>query len=219
MIKGMIFDFDGTLFDSMPFWYRLPFDYLRRQGIEPADDIFETVKTLTLPQAAEYFIHQYDLPKDVPQIMQETAQMIMDMYRYQILPKPCVPQLLETLSHHDVRMCIATATDRPMIEAALKRTGLDRYFSAIFTCTETGSPKTESKIYEEARAALGTDRQRTAVAEDAFHAAKTAREAGFTVIGIRDASEQQQEELKAVCDLYLSGFDEPGAFGKILELL
>ena len=31
-IKGAIFDLDGTLIDSMPFWDKLGSDYIRQKG-------------------------------------------------------------------------------------------------------------------------------------------------------------------------------------------
>ena len=76
-------------------------------------------------------------------------------------------------------MYIATATRGPMVEAALKRTGLEKYFQGMITCQEAGESKRNPLIYQIARERLGTQKERTAVFEDAAFAAQTARKDGF----------------------------------------
>ena len=67
-------------------------------------------------------------------------------------------------------MCIATATERPLVEAALARCRVLDYFSEIFTCSSVGAGKDEPTIYREALNFLGTDRTNTMVFEDSLHA-------------------------------------------------
>ena len=58
--------------------------------------------------------------------------------------------------------------------------------------------------------------EHTIVFEDALHAARTAKEAGFLVAGVYDPSaEGDQEALREICDWYLPRLDDPG----FLELL
>ena len=54
MIRGAIFDLDGTLLDSMSIWDTIGEDYLRSLGIEPRENLQETFATFTLEQAARY---------------------------------------------------------------------------------------------------------------------------------------------------------------------
>ena len=58
-IKLAVFDFDGTLFDSMYVWDTAGERYLRSLGKTPSPDLREDLKTLSLYQAAEYFISEY----------------------------------------------------------------------------------------------------------------------------------------------------------------
>ena len=55
MIRGAIFDLDGTLLDSMSIWDTIGEDYLRSLGKEPREDLKETFKTFTLEQSAQYY--------------------------------------------------------------------------------------------------------------------------------------------------------------------
>ena len=54
---------------------------------------------------------------------------------------------LHALRQSGVKMCVATATDRPLAEAALRRTGLLSYFSFLLTCTEAGFGKDSPDIF------------------------------------------------------------------------
>lgn len=60
-IKCAIFDFDGTLFDSMFIWDSVGEIYLRSLGKEPRPSTREDVRTLSLYQSACYFQKEYDL--------------------------------------------------------------------------------------------------------------------------------------------------------------
>ena len=53
-VRGIIFDLDGTLFDSMPYWENLGEDYLRSRGKTPAPDIRAQFKRRTLEGSAAY---------------------------------------------------------------------------------------------------------------------------------------------------------------------
>ena len=60
MIKGAIFDLDGTLFDSMSIWSTIGNDYLLSLGIEPKENLAETFETFTLEESAEYYRSHYE---------------------------------------------------------------------------------------------------------------------------------------------------------------
>ena len=68
MLKGAIFDLDGTILDSMFIWDTIGEDYLRTLGIEPKDNLKETFKTFTLEQAAHYYRENYGVTLSVKEI-------------------------------------------------------------------------------------------------------------------------------------------------------
>lgn len=205
-IKCAIFDFDGTLFDSMFIWDEIGERYLRSLGKEPNPSMREAVRTLSLYQAACYLRREYDLPLSTEGIMKGINQMIEHFYLSEILPKPGVCEFLEHMKKAGISMCIATASERYQIEAALKRCGMSQYFDAIFTCSEIGHGKEEPFIFRQAMEACGAERNTTVVFEDAFHAALTARRDGFSVIAVYDESEKYQEEIRRLADCYLVNF-------------
>ena len=77
-----------------------------------------------------------------------------------------------------------------------------------FSSLQYGS-KTGPGLYFAAARNLGAAPERTIVFEDALHAARTAKEAGFLVAGVYDSSaEGDQEALREICDWYLLRLDD-----------
>ena len=107
-------------------------------------------------------------------------------------------------------MYVATATDRPLAEAALRHAGIDHYFRGLITVAEVGVGKRDSaEIYERAMRRLQSNKKDTVVFEDAFHAIRTAKAAGFRVAAVYDASEEaNQPAIREMADYYIHSFEE-----------
>ncbi len=213
-ITCAIFDFDGTLFDSMFIWDRVGEIYLRSLGKEPKPSMRDDVRALSLYQSAYYFQKEYDLSLSVEKIMAGINQTIEHFYIHEVLPKPGVSAFLEQLKQAEIPMCIATASDRYQIEAALCRCEMEHYFEAIFTCSEVGHGKDEPVIFRKAMEHFGADRSTTVVFEDAIHAIQTAKADGFAVVAVFDNSEKRQIEIRNLSDCYLADFEHTEDFWK-----
>lgn len=212
-IKGAIFDLDGTLFDSMIMWDSIAEDYLKSQGIRPNDDVREAVRAMSIQQVCEHFCREYGLALSPDEITAGINGMVEDFYFHRVQLKAGVAEALERLQSRGVRMCVATATDRYLVESGLRRTGISEYFESIFTCTETGAGKDEPAIFLQALDFLGTDMRKTVVFEDALYAIRTAKAAGLTVAAFYDESARyQQDEIRKLADFYFVSFADWNEF-------
>ena len=209
MIKGAIFDLDGTLLDSMFIWDTIGEDYLRSLGKEPHEDLKETFMTLTLEEAAEYYREHYGVPLSVKEIVDGVNAMVEQTYRTKVTLKPGISEYLAWLKENGVRMCVATVTDRYLVEETLERLGVRHYFSEIYTCAEVGFGKDKPVIYQKALEHLGTEKSDTYVFEDLPFALNTAKTDGFPTVGVYDRHEVHQDELKGLADYYIFDFTDP----------
>lgn len=208
-LKGAIFDFDGTLLDSMEIWLTLGEKYLKWKGIIPAFNLYEQLKSLSLLEAAQYFQNEYGILSSEKTIIREINTLIGNDYRKSLLLKDSAEEFLGKLKNAKVKMCIATAMERSLVENALNRLKIADYFCGIITCGETGLGKDSPEIFTKALELLGTSKNETVVFEDALHAIQTAKSVGFLVAAVYDASaDKDKEEIKAVADWYLNSFDE-----------
>lgn len=206
--KGAVFDLDGTLLDSMHIWSTFASDYLRSKGIDPKTDVDARLSAASMQQAAGYFREEYGFVQTEEEIIDDINMRIRCFYQNDVKPKEGAADFLQELKGRNVRMCIATATDRPLVEAALTRCGLSPYFEGILTLTELKSSKERPDIYLEAMRLLGVSRTEMIIFEDAVHAVRTAHDAGFTVCGVYDPSEKRQEEIRKYSDYYLRNYFE-----------
>lgn len=206
MIKGAIFDFDGTLVDSMFIWDTFGEDYLRTLGKEPKENLTEAFKTFTLEQAAEYYREHYGVTLSVNEIVDGVNEMVTKLYKTKVTLKDGVREFLEALKSQGVKMCVATVTDRPIVEDVLNRLGIRDFFFEIFTCAEVGYNKETPHIYRAALEVLGTKKDETVVFEDALHALITAKKDGFRVAAVYDRHERNQTQMKENGDYYITDF-------------
>ena len=208
-IQGAIFDLDGTLLDSMYIWSEIGLKFLKNEGVTPPPGVEDEFVKMSLVQAAEFYIKNYAPDKTVMDIVNSINALIKDFYFEEVVLKPGVKEFLDFLKNKDVKMCVATATDKYMVEKALQRNGIDMYFTEIYTCGSVGAGKDTAVIYDKSLEHLGTDKEKTYVFEDALYAIETANKAGYKIVGVNDVSEKADPEtVKALCDYYINDYSE-----------
>ena len=207
-ITGAIFDFDGTLFDSMHVWNGIRYKFFEILGLELTPEEEEMFKGLFLRESLNLAIERFNLDKSYEELLEMLFDYIKSRYLVETEPKNDIIDFLEKLKSKGVKMGIATATGESALLAVLEKYGMTDYFSAIYSTYTVGASKTEPKVYDVVLDAIGTDKETTWVFEDALYAAKTAKANGYNVVGIYDKSEPNQEELKNLVDIYIHNYDE-----------
>lgn len=207
--RGAIFDLDGTLIDSMKIWDNIGAEFLLNHGITPPENIEAILKPMSFYQSATYFMEEHKLSYKPEEIMKIVYEHVADKYKGSIPLKEAVKEYLMKLNQKEVKMCVATASNKELAEHALKRLGIFNYFEFIITCDEIQSGKDKPHIYLEAARLLGLDKSEIYVFEDALYCVKTAKEEGFNVIGVYDeSSEKDSEELRKICSHFVMSFKE-----------
>lgn len=215
MIRGVIFDVDGVLLDSMPVWEEIGERYLKTQGKEAKPGLRDILFPMSLEQAAVYLIREYGLSKRADQVVGEVNDMIRKFYAEEAGLKNGVRSYLEQFQKEPIPMAIATSSGRENVSAALGRLSVLECFQALLTCSEVGSGKDRPKIYLEAARAIGTRPEETWVFEDTCHALLTAKRAGFRTVAVYDrASRKDLDTLKANADVFLPEYGDAHLFLK-----
>lgn len=201
-IRGAIFDMDGTLTDSMYIWRSAASEYIKSLGKTPAPDLDERVSHKSVFDTVKTFREEYGIEGTDEEISASVFATVERVYREKVVLKEGVLELVRELYEKGVPICIATATDRPISGAALERLGLSPYVRRLFTVAEVGKGKDSPDIYFEALRELGSDVSDTLVFEDAPYAVKTAKAAGFPVVGLyEDVYSDEWEDIKKIADI------------------
>lgn len=209
MSKGFIFDVDGTILDSMSIWMDAGKLYLESLGIKTDENIGEVMFEMTMEQGAKYLQDNYNVELSIEEICQGINDRVFEFYEEEAPEKPGIREVLEKAKKRKISMTIATSTDRPMIEAALKRLDLIDYFQEIFTTTEVGKGKDSPDIFNKAMLAMNTSPENTWLFDDAAYSLATAKKMGINTVGVYDVhSDGRQDEVKKFSDVYIKEWGE-----------
>ena len=201
-----LFDLDGTLIDSLPFWASLINRFLEGQHFPLADvpaDLHEATVPMTLEQSSRYLVQRLHLSCTPSEALRELRAMVRSEYVGAVPLKPGVADYLAVLASRGTRMCVVSATSRPLVEQCLRHLGIARRFEFLVSCEEVGFGKDRPDAYLEALRRFGDDAApgQATVYEDATHALRTARSAGFRTVGILDPSARDEwPQIGGLCD-------------------
>lgn len=201
MKRGVIFDFDGTLLDSMGMWMSIDHVFLHENGIEPPSGISDIVKKMTIHQSAAYFVERFSLDMTPEQVQDRIEALADAQYRYRLPLKEGAAELLQGLCQRGIPCCIASVTYPKLIEVALERLRIGQYIDFYVTPTHEDEGKHTPFLYHKAAARMGISVAQTVVLEDSLHAATTAKHAGYYTVGVYDSvADGDWEALCTVCD-------------------
>ncbi|MCM1506813.1 MAG: HAD family phosphatase [Ruminococcus flavefaciens] len=210
MIKGVIFDLDGTLIDSMNVWYDIDRAFLRENGVQnPPEDISDRVKKLTVDKSAELFIREFGLNLTVEYIIDRIEELVRHEYFYNIPLKSKVLETLDFLDRYSIPYGVATVTYRNLAEAVLKRLGIYDRIKFLLTSAEFPQGKKSPDMYLKCAEIMGFLPENVLVAEDSLHCIETAHGAGFITAGVYDSlSAVDRPEIERKANYYFIKLNE-----------
>ena len=118
--------------------------------------------------------------------------------------KDGVAEFLSYAQKRGIKLCIATATRSEFIYPALKNLGLEDTFEFVLTCDDVGASKRYSTVYDESTARLGLEQKDVVVFEDAHHAVRTAKSAGYRVVAVEEKTELKfTDDIEKHSDIFV----------------
>ena len=206
--KHYLFDFDGTLVDSMGYWAQAMLDLLNEHHIPYEDNIIEVITPLGLYNTAEHFIGM-GMQGTVEEILEEMNAHLTPFYENVIPLKPTVMHCLEAMKAKGIGLHVLTASPHRWLDPCLKRVGAYDIFDFVWSCEDFGTGKTDPDIYVQAAARIGVGVEDVTFLDDNINADKTALAAGMRVYGVFDPTSASAEaDMRALCHGYVRDFAE-----------
>lgn len=207
-MKTYLFDFDGTLVDSMPVYVSAMLRILDEYHIPCEQDIVKIITPLGLIGTAEYFINM-GLALSKEKLVSLMKEYMLEGYLYHIPAKKNVVSVLETLKARGANLNVLTASPHATLDPCLKRLGIYDLFTNVWSCDDFHTTKADPEIYRMAAVRIGERVEDILFLDDNFNADKTAKSAGMKVCGVYDDSSKEYiDEIKELADHYIYDFSE-----------
>ena len=204
-----LFDFDGTLVDSMPTFVSAMLRILDENGIPYDKNIVKTITPLGLNGTAEYYIGNLGLNMHKEQLLSLMKEYMLDAYFYTIPAKPNVTSTLKMLKQQGASLNVLTASPHITLDACLKRLGIWELFDNVWSCDDFHTTKADPQIYIRAAQRLHSSVDKVLFLDDNLDADTVAKSAGMMVCGVYDAtSEDYIDQIKSTTDFYIYSFEE-----------
>ncbi len=203
-----LFDFDGTLVDSMPTYVHSMLRILDENNIPYEPEIMKIITPLGIAGTAEYFMGMgLDLSKE--EIMNAMKEYMLVEYTYNIQAKKNVIETLKKLKESGAKLNVLTASPHITLDACLKRLGIFDLFDNVWSCDDFNTTKADPEIYKSAAEKIGVNIEEVLFLDDNYNADKTAKSAGMKVCGVYDeSSDAYVDEIKGISDYYIYDFAE-----------
>ena len=204
-----LFDFDGTLVDSMPAFISVMLRILDENNIKYESDIIKVITPLGYAGTAGYFINQLGLNVPANELLELMNKYAYNEYAYNIPAKRNVIETLNKLKDSGANLNILTASPHSVLDICLKRLGIFDIFTNVWSCDDFGTTKADVEIYKMSAKKIGKPINEIVFLDDNYNADKTAALAGMTVCGVYDrSSEEYADEIKSVSNYYINDFGE-----------
>lgn len=182
-----IFDFDGTLLDSLHVWDDIDEKSFAKRGVKVPADFADSTATMTPREVADYVIARFGFTDSPEDLMKEWQDMAFDAYAKHLPLRKGAKNYVDYLHKTGVKTVLITTLSKSLCVAALKRTDLYDYFDLmIFGEDLESNAKNSPKTYVDLAKRIGVKPSDCTVFEDSDSALKSARLAGMKICGVVD---------------------------------
>jgi HAD superfamily hydrolase (TIGR01509 family) len=207
-IKGIIFDFDGTLVDSMPLWKEIDRLFLEQRGLTVPFGLATEIAGFSFTETARYFKDYFGLKESVKEIKAQWKAMSRDLYPGKVKLKPGCREILEALYRKGYRFSIGSSNEKEVICEFLEQEKLLHFFHSVKTSCDVGRGKPYPDLFLSLAEALRLKPETICVVDDIVEGVQAAKRAGMKAVGIYDEGYGKRKLLEKEADHYIMSLYE-----------
>jgi HAD superfamily hydrolase (TIGR01509 family) len=182
-IKGLIFDFDGTIVDSMPVHYLSWSKAFEMNDVIFNEEFFYEKAGLSLVSVVEEYNKRYNRDLNAKSVAELKNKLHYDYISELKLIKP-VFEVIKSYSNI-LPMAIATGSDRDITLYTIERLKIDKYFKGIVSADDVENSKPDPEVFLKAAELINIVPEQCEVFEDGLPGLEGARAAGMKATDIR----------------------------------
>jgi mannitol-1-/sugar-/sorbitol-6-/2-deoxyglucose-6-phosphatase len=206
--RAVIFDLDGVLADSEPWWNEIDAKLLAQYGVAYRGEYHRNVLGVSYRLAVEFYKNAFHLSAPVNELMRRRGEIATEFFANRVGLFPSAKTTLEALRETKLRLAVATSSVGESARPFLKRTGISGFFDIIITGDEIERGKPHPDIYLHAAEKLGISTNACLVIEDALSGVSAAKAANMGVAAIPDTRFVDAHEYEKEADYVLGSLSE-----------
>ena len=187
MIKGYIFDLDGTLLDSLDVWERVDYLFLEKRNIEMTREYSEALLHMKFLESAKYTIERYSLNETAEEVMEEWMNLSKELYNTIVVLKKGAFEYLYQLKKQGYQLAILTSCHQELFEPCLRKIGIFDLFDVIVEANKVHMNKTQPQIYEYVSNKMNLHPNECVFFDDVCSSLETAKNVGIHIVGVNDS--------------------------------
>jgi mannitol-1-/sugar-/sorbitol-6-/2-deoxyglucose-6-phosphatase len=209
--QAVIFDLDGVLADSEPWWNQIDANLLAEYGVTYRGEYHRNVLGVSYRLAVEFYKNAFHISAPVEELMRRRGQIATEFFANRVGLFPSAKTTLEDLRQMKLRLALATSSVGASARPFLERTGIGSSFEVIVTGDEIQFGKPHPDIYLCTAEKLGVPADACLVIEDALSGVAAAKAAGMRVAAIPDTRFVDAREYEKKADYVLGSLSEIAA--------
>ena len=208
MLSAIIFDLDGVLADSEPWWRKIDAELLAEYGVTYRGEHHQNVVGVSYQVAVEFYKKAFGLSLATDEMMRRRGEIATVFFANRVGLFPNVKEVLEELRQMKLHLGVATSSVSASARPFLDRHQLTGFFEVIVTGEEVEHGKPAPDIYLCAGQNLGISADACLVVEDALPGVAAAKAASMRVAAIPDRRFVDPRDYKKEADHVLNGLKE-----------
>ena len=187
MIDGVIFDMDGTMFDTERMWATFWEPALAALGLPYREGLAEAARG-TAGVTTRNVVRQFYGPDCDAEAIVDSLHRVADevFFSAPVPKKPGLDALLAWLKARHIPMAVASSSREAMIRHNLDVWGLTQDFTAIVSGQHVAHSKPDPEIFLLTAQKLGVEPARCLVLEDSYNGVRAGAAGSFVTVMVPD---------------------------------
>jgi HAD superfamily hydrolase (TIGR01509 family) len=205
---AVIFDLDGVLADSEPWWNQIDAELLAQYGVSYRGEYHRNVLGVNYRLAVEFYKNAFHIRASVEELMRRRGEIATDFFANHVALFPSAKATLEQVREMNLLLAVATSSVSASARPLLDRTGIRSFFSVVITGDEVQRGKPAPDIYLRAADELGISPEACLVVEDSFAGMAAGKAANMRVAAIPDRRFVDPREYEKEADYVIGSLSE-----------
>jgi HAD superfamily hydrolase (TIGR01509 family) len=184
-LQAVIFDMDGVLIDSEPFWRESEIEIFGRHGLHLTGEDCMLTTGMRIQEVTGYWYARRPWSGPSPETLaEEILRGVIRRVRERGAAMPGLSQAIRLFRSRNLRLALATSSAQPLIDAVVDRLELHRIFEAICSAEDGLRGKPHPDVYLCAAEQLGLAPRACLAIEDSITGVEAAKAAGMRCIAV-----------------------------------